>query len=114
MTAHELLTHAQIAVRNDAGDWGLTHYRYSMWALMILDHAKRHLAGKSTPRNYTTMERVGTARYVVNFHDGHKTHADSSPFYDVKIFSSAVARDRFLARLREAGYVPRGYGEGEP
>lgn len=48
---------------------------------------------------------VGKSRYVVNHHDGRKTHSDGSPFYDVTIFSSKRKLDSFVKELRGRGYA---------
>ena len=37
---------------------------------------------------YNTSFGIGTAKYVVNFHDGIKRHNDGSRFYDIRIFSN--------------------------
>lgn len=57
-----------------------------------------------TTKTFSTMQNVGSAKYVVNFHDGVKTHSDSSPFFDTRIFKSKKARDRFTRGLLRAGY----------
>lgn len=57
--------------------------------------------------DYHVQYNVGRCRYVVNFHDGEKTHADGSPFYDVRIFGSKRDLARFTSELRRAGYEER-------
>lgn len=54
---------------------------------------------------YNEMYGVGKARYVVNFHDGVKTHADGSPFFDCRIFGNRKVKDRFVRELRVGGYT---------
>jgi hypothetical protein len=51
------------------------------------------------------MDNVGSTRYLVNFHDGVKTHRDGSPFYDIRLFSNKRKRNQFLAQLRRDGYT---------
>lgn len=55
--------------------------------------------------NYHEQENIGRCRYVVSYHDGAKTHADGSAFYDVAIFGNRRAKDRFVASLKRSGYV---------
>lgn len=59
-------------------------------------------------KNYYVMSNVGKARHVVNFHDGEKTHADGSEFYDVRIANNKRDRDAFIAELQRSGYTERG------
>lgn len=58
-------------------------------------------------KNYYTQDNVGKARYVVNFHDGKKTHNDGSPFYDIRTFSNKIQRDAFVKDLKSKGYKER-------
>lgn len=58
-------------------------------------------------KTYHTIENVGTARYLVNFHDGEKRHDDGSAFFDLRIFSNKRKRDQFIRSLRADGYVER-------
>lgn len=44
------------------------------------------------------MYGVGTAKYLLCFHDGEKTHADGSPFFDVNIFRN---KRKLTARVKE-------------
>lgn len=54
---------------------------------------------------FNVMQNVGKCRYVVNFHDGQKTHKDGSPFFDVHIISNKRALHRFVKGLKADGYV---------
>lgn len=60
--------------------------------------------GVCNVKTYTLQENVGRARYVVNFHDGTKQHADGSPFYDVRIFTNRMHKDQFVRALVREGY----------
>lgn len=53
------------------------------------------------------MQGIGTAKYVLNFHDGVSTHKDGSPFYDVRIFSSKKKLDAFINKLLSDNYEMR-------
>lgn len=56
-------------------------------------------------KQFNTKENVGKAKYVVNYHDGNKSHADGSPFFDIAIFSNKKKRDKFVRELSSQGYV---------
>lgn len=60
---------------------------------------------------YTTQMNVGRAKYVVNYHDGSKTHKDGSPFYDIDIFSNRKDFDKAVKKLESEGYKYR-YADG--
>jgi hypothetical protein len=49
-------------------------------------------------------ENIGRARYVVNYHDGTKTHTDGSPFFDIRIFSNKKDLEKFTRELKAAGF----------
>lgn len=59
-------------------------------------------------KRYYTQDNIGKAKYVVNYHDGAKTHKDGSDFFDIVIFKNKKKRDGFIALLVYAGYV---YGQ---
>ncbi len=56
---------------------------------------------------YNLMFNVGSTKYVVNYHDGVKTHSDGSPFYDIALFNNLRKRDKFIRGLKEKGYAER-------
>jgi len=58
-------------------------------------------------KTFNTMENIGKAKYVVNHHDGVKSHHDGSPFFDIAIFTNKKARDKFCADLSSQGYSKR-------
>ena len=58
-------------------------------------------------KNYYLMFNIGSAKYVVNYHDGNKTHRDGSPFYDIATFSNKQKRDQFVNNLIAKGYSQR-------
>lgn len=53
---------------------------------------------------YNIMYGIGSSRYVVNFHDGVKTHSDGSPFFDIAIYGNKRKMQAFVNRLRKIGY----------
>ena len=60
---------------------------------------------------YNEMYGVGSSKYLVNFHDGEKTHKDGSPFFDIRIFKNKVEKDKFVKELKSKGFVYK-YAEG--
>ena len=58
-----------------------------------------------TKKNYYIMNNVGKARYVVNYHDGKKTHNDGSEFYDIHISRNKRDHENFVRGLRSQGYT---------
>ena len=50
---------------------------------------------------------VGSAKYVVSFHDGIKKHNDGSDFFDCKIFKNKKSLNIFLDELRNNGYTDK-------
>lgn len=61
---------------------------------------------------YNLKYNIGKSKYVVNFHDGAKTHRDGSAFYDIKIFKNKLKRDAFVHSLRSQGYSEESYSLG--
>ncbi len=55
-------------------------------------------------KNFHEQSNVGSAKYVVNYYDGQKTHTDGSAFYDIALFSNRAKKDRFVRVLRDGGY----------
>ena len=65
-----------------------------------MDHAS-----VKTAMTFSIQYNVGKSKYVVNHHDGQKTHQDGSPFFDVAIFSNKRKLNAFVKGLRDEGYV---------
>lgn len=57
---------------------------------------------------YNVMNGVGNVKYLVNYHDGIKTHKDGSPFYDAATFSSKRLMQTFVKSLISGGYTRKG------
>jgi hypothetical protein len=53
---------------------------------------------------FNETQNIGRAKYVVNYHNGEKTHGDGSPFFDIAIFSNKRKKSRFVRGLRREGY----------
>jgi hypothetical protein len=58
-----------------------------------------------THKKFNVRHNIGRAKYVLNFHDGEKTHADGSQFYDMKIFKNKVDLKNNVEALKNQGYV---------
>jgi hypothetical protein len=56
-------------------------------------------------KTYNIMYGVAKCKYLVNFHDGYKTHNDGSPFFDIKIFKNKKKLANFEKFLIQEGYV---------
>ena len=57
-------------------------------------------------KTYYIQHNVGKAKYIVNYHDGKKTHADDSPFFDIAIFNSKPTLNSFTKSLeQQPGYT---------
>lgn len=56
---------------------------------------------------FNTMRHVGKARYVINHHDGVKTHPDGSPFFDIIICRNRGQFQQACRQLSQDGYVER-------
>jgi hypothetical protein len=48
---------------------------------------------------------IGSAKYIVSFHDGEKKHKDGSEFWDITIFKNKKKLFAFMDDLRNNGYV---------
>jgi hypothetical protein len=60
---------------------------------------------KEAVKKYNIGYNIGKSKYVVNFHNGNKFHADNSPFYDIRIFTNKVKMKKFIKELKEEGYI---------
>jgi len=58
-------------------------------------------------KEYNIMYNIGRAKYVVNSHDGIKTHRDGSRFFDVAIFKNKKKLNLYIKSLKENGYAER-------
>ena len=67
--------------------------------------------GEVGKKVFNQMQGVGKSKYVVNYHDGKKTHKDGSEFYDIAIFKNKVDLNNFIKKLTSEGYVEK-YSEG--
>ena len=50
------------------------------------------------------MFNVGAVKYLLNFHDGIKTHKDGSVFYDIKCFKNKKKLNDKIKELVSLGY----------
>lgn len=74
---------------------------------------KQYKTGGSTgSKVYYEESGIGSSKYVVNFHDGKKTHSDGSPFYDIRLYRSKEQKDKFVKELKADGYKEKYSGGG--
>lgn len=55
-------------------------------------------------KTFNEQSNIGKAKYVVNYHNGEKTHNDGSPFFDIAIFSNKRKKNRFVRELLRLSY----------
>jgi hypothetical protein len=75
--------------------------------------AKEEIDLEEGAKRYKEMSNVGTAKYVVSFHDGIKKHNDGSDFFDVEIFKNKEEKNKFITDLDRKGYRPIKYVDEE-
>ena len=56
-------------------------------------------------KRFNIQTNIGKAKYVINSHDGEKTHPVGSPFFDIAIFKNKKALARCVAELKKEGYI---------
>ena len=49
-------------------------------------------------------QKIGTAKYVVSYHDGVKKNSDGSDFFDIAIFKNIKMLDVFINNLLDNDY----------
>ena len=54
-------------------------------------------------KQFNIMYNIGKCKYVVNYHDGIKTHPDGSPFFDIAIFKNKPSLNKFIGELIKGG-----------
>lgn len=57
-------------------------------------------------KTFYTQSNIGTAKYVVSYHNGVKKHGDGSPFFDIAIF-----RNKKKVKAFTSGLIANGYKE---
>lgn len=55
-------------------------------------------------KQFNTQNNIGKSKYIVNFHDGEKTHKDGSIFFDIAIFSNKMLYNKFKSELIKKGF----------
>lgn len=56
-------------------------------------------------KQFNIQTGIGKAKYVVNHHDGSKTHHDGSNFFDCSIFKNKKKLAAFVKTLKANGYT---------
>jgi hypothetical protein len=54
---------------------------------------------------YFITQNVGSAKYVLSFHNGVNKHNDGSPFYDIQIFKNKAKLNLQVKALIKQGYT---------
>lgn len=70
----------------------------------MLRGEKMAKGGETSTKNFKTMMNVGKSKYVINYHNGEKTHKDGSPFYDLDIFKNKKDFEARKKKLIADGY----------
>lgn len=55
-------------------------------------------------KEYYLQYNIGKCKYVLNYHDGMKTHLDGSKFFDIIIFKNKINLNKFINELKINGY----------
>lgn len=58
-------------------------------------------------KQYYLTTNIGKCKYVINFHNGVKTHKDGSPFYDIQIHHNKREANKAVKSLQKQGYKPQ-------
>jgi len=56
-------------------------------------------------KTYNTMYGIGSSKYVLNYHNGVKTHPDGSPFYDMALYKNKKKLQSHIKELESNGYI---------
>ena len=55
------------------------------------------------------MYNIGKVKYVVNFHDGIKTHNDGSIFFDIRCFKNKIKMNDYIKSLLKENYLEKSF-----
>ena len=56
-------------------------------------------------KTYNLQYGIGSAKYVINFHDGVKPHPDGSPFFDIALYKNKKKFQAHIKELENDGYI---------
>jgi len=56
-------------------------------------------------RVYNIMYNVGKVKYLVNYHNSVRLHADGSPFFDIATFTTKKKFNTFIKSLETKGFI---------
>lgn len=58
-------------------------------------------------KQFYLQQNIGTVKYLLNYHNGERTHKDGSPFFDIKGFSNKKKLESFTKGLVAQGYTEK-------
>ena len=58
-------------------------------------------------KEFYIQHNIGTAKYVVSFHNGESFYKDGSEFFDICIFKNKKKMEKFVQNLKQMGYIER-------
>jgi hypothetical protein len=60
-------------------------------------------------KRFNLKNNVGSAKYLISYHDGEKKHKDNSDFFDIAVFKSKKKLNDFIDELVNKGYKYSNY-----
>jgi len=60
-------------------------------------------------KTFNIMYNIGKVKYVVNFHDGIKTHNDGSIFFDIRCFKNKIKMNDYIKSLLKENYLEKSF-----
>ena len=56
-------------------------------------------------KRFDIMGNVGSAKYIINYHNGIDTHSDGSDFFGIKLFRNKMKFNKECKQLIKDGYI---------
>jgi len=58
-------------------------------------------------KKYSIQYNIGSAKYVINYHDGVDKHKDGSEFWGIILFNNKRKFNKRIAELQKEGYIEK-------
>jgi len=58
-------------------------------------------------KTFHSMQNIGKVKYLINYHDGIKTHNDGSRFFNITAFKNKKKAAAFEKELVNQGYIEK-------